>query len=52
MSNGIEARRLLRRCRSGSLGTISQRLPGYPYVSMVPFMLDFDAHPILIVHDD
>jgi putative heme iron utilization protein len=49
MSHGIEARRLLRRCRSGSLGTISRRLPGYPYVSIVPFMLDHDANPIVLI---
>ena len=49
MSLGTEARRLLRRCRSGSLGTISRRLPGHPYVSIVPFMLDHDANPIVLM---
>jgi len=49
MSLGTEARRLLHRCRSGSLGTISRHLPGYPYVSIVPFMLDHDANPIVLI---
>lgn len=49
MSHVTEARALLRRCRSGSLATLSRRLPGYPYVSIVPFMLDHAAHPILLI---
>ena len=49
MSHGTDARRLLRRCRSGSLGTNSLRLTGYPYVSIVPFVLDHSANPVLLI---
>ena len=49
MSQVTQARALLRRCRGGSLATLSRRLPGYPYVSVVPFMLDHAAHPILLI---
>lgn len=49
MSLEIEARRLLRRCHDGALATLSTRLHGYPYVSYVPFILDHDANPIILI---
>jgi putative heme iron utilization protein len=49
MTNGASARRLLRHCRDGALATHSRRLPGYPYASIVPLMLDRDANPIMLL---
>jgi putative heme iron utilization protein len=39
---GAEARHYLRRQRYGVLSTLSKKLGGYPFGSMVPFMLRFD----------
>ena len=47
MTDDAGARRLLRHCRNGALATHSQRLQGYPYATVVPLMLDCDAHPIM-----
>jgi putative heme iron utilization protein len=49
MTPGNEARRLLRRCHDGALATLFTRLQGYPYVSFVPFMLDHDANPVMLL---
>lgn len=49
VKHAVEARRLLRTCRSGALATLSQRLDGHPFASVVPFMSDFDGSPILLV---
>lgn len=49
MNHAIEARRLLRACRFGSLATISKRLGGYPFVTIVPFMTDHDASAIILI---
>jgi len=49
MTPGIEARRLLRHCRSGALATLSLRLNAHPYASVVPFMSDFDGSPVLLI---
>lgn len=49
MNRTVEARRLLRRCRSGALATVSKRLDGYPFASVVPFMTHHDAHPVLLI---
>lgn len=49
MSPAVEARRLLRGCRSGALATLSTRLNGHPFASAVPFMADYDASPILLI---
>lgn len=40
MDRGAEARRLARRHRDGALATQSLQLPGYPYVSALPFCTD------------
>ncbi len=49
MSAGAEARRYLRRHRAGVLATVSKRLGGYPFGSVVPFVLDRDAQPVFLV---
>jgi putative heme iron utilization protein len=49
MSPAIAARRLLRRCRSGSLATQSERLAGFPFVSFVPYMFDHSGRAVLLV---
>jgi putative heme iron utilization protein len=49
MTEGTEARRYLRRHHAGVLATLSKRLGGYPFGSVVPFVLDHDAQPILLV---
>jgi len=49
MSQAVEARRVLRTCRSGALATLSARLNGHPFASVVPFMTAFDASPIVLI---
>jgi len=49
MSEGTEARRYLRRHHAGVLATLSKRLGGYPFGSVVPFVLDHDAQPVVLV---
>jgi putative heme iron utilization protein len=49
MSEGTEARRYLRRHHAGVLATLSKRLGGYPFGSVVPFILDHDAQPVVLV---
>ncbi|HEY9446598.1 MAG TPA: pyridoxamine 5'-phosphate oxidase family protein [Burkholderiales bacterium] len=50
MSLALFARRQLRAQRQhATLGTLSTALPGYPYCSAVPYVLDHDARPILLV---
>jgi putative heme iron utilization protein len=46
---GAEARRYLRRQRYGVLSTLSKKLDGYPFGSMVPFMLDHAARPVIYI---
>jgi putative heme iron utilization protein len=49
MSGGTEARRYLRRHHAGVLATLSRRLGGYPFGSVVPFVLDHAAAPVVLV---
>jgi putative heme iron utilization protein len=49
MSEGAEARRYLRRHHAGVLATLSRRLGGYPFGSVVPFVLDHEARPVVLV---
>lgn len=49
MSTGQEARRYLRAHRSGVLCTLSAQLGGYPFGSIVPFVLDRDCRPVILV---
>jgi putative heme iron utilization protein len=44
-----EARRHLRAHRHGVLSTLSQALAGYPFGSVVPYVLDAQAHPVVLV---
>jgi len=49
MSVADAARRFLRGRHAGTLATVSARLPGYPFGSVVPYALDGDARPVLLV---
>lgn len=49
MSLGAEARRHLRAHHHGVLCTISRALEGYPFGSVVPFVLDAQARPVILV---
>ena len=49
MTEGAEARRYLRRHHAGVLATLSRRLGGYPFGSVVPFVLDHEARPVVLV---
>lgn len=48
MNNATEARRLLRAHRYGALCTQSKKLPGYPFGSITPYLVDHDGS--LIIH--
>jgi putative heme iron utilization protein len=49
MTHGDEARRFLRAHYSGVLSTLSASVPGYPFGSIVPFVLDADCRPVILV---
>lgn len=49
MSTGAEARCYLRRHRQGVLATLSQKLGGYPFGSVVPFVTNHAAQPVILV---
>lgn len=49
MTEGNQARRYLRAHCSGVLSTLSRRLGGYPFGSIVPFVPDHDAVPVILV---
>lgn len=44
-----EVRRLLRAGRSGALGTLSVAMPGYPFVSLLPYGLDGACRPLFLL---
>jgi len=46
---GTKARRYLRAQHEGVLSTLSERLVGHPFGSMLPFVLDHAARPIILV---
>jgi hypothetical protein len=46
---GEEARRLVRGQRNGVLSTQSQRLAGYPFGSVAPFVPDHAGRPVILV---
>ena len=46
---GTEARRYLRSRRHGALTTNSKKLAGYPFGSLVPFVLDHAARPVIFI---
>lgn len=49
MSYGTEARRHLAACRAGVLSTLSLRYGGHPFGSLVPYALDHDGRPVVLV---
>jgi len=49
MSAGAAARAYLRRYHGGVLSTISKRLAGHPFGSVVPYVLDHDAQPAILI---
>jgi putative heme iron utilization protein len=49
MSAARDARLFLRAHRAAALSTLSARLPGYPFGSVVPFVSDHAARPIILV---
>ncbi len=48
MTHGEEARRFLRAHHSGVLATLSASLSGYPFGSIVPFVLDAHCRPVIL----
>lgn len=49
MSLARDARRWLRAHRHGLLSTHSRAVEGYPFGSVVPYMLDHEAYPVLLI---
>lgn len=49
MSTGAAARAYLRRYHGGVLSTISKRLAGHPFGSVVPYVLDHEAQPVILI---
>ena len=49
MNDGFDARRYLRHHRHGVLSTLSKKLDGYPFGSLVPFVLDHAARPAILI---
>jgi len=49
MTRGAEARRFLRSRRHGVLSTLSRRVGGYPFGSVVPYLLDHAARPVILI---
>ena len=49
MNPGAAARAYLRCHHGGVLSTISKRLAGYPFGSVVPYVLDHEARPIILI---
>lgn len=49
MSAGVETRCFLRSRRHGVLSTLSRKFSGYPFGSVVPYVLDHDARPVILI---
>jgi heme iron utilization protein len=49
MSVALEARRLLRKSRFGMLATLSKKFGGHPFGSIIPYVLDHDARPVILI---
>lgn len=49
MSSGAEARRYMRHHLNGILSTLSKKLDGYPFGSVVPFVTDHAARPVMLI---
>ena len=48
-ANGAEARSFVRAQQSGVLSTHSQRLEGFPFGSVAPFVLDHTGCPVILI---
>ena len=46
---GSEARRFVRGQQQGVLSTLSQRIAGYPFGSVTPFILDQQGRPVILI---
>ncbi len=49
MTPPIEARCLLRKSRHGMLATLSKKFGGHPFGSIVPFLLDSQGCPLILI---
>jgi heme iron utilization protein len=49
MSLAIEAKQFLRSTRSGVLSSFSAKFEGYPFGSVMPFVLGHDCQPIVLI---
>lgn len=49
MNNALDARRFARGQQSAVLSTVSQRLEGFPFGSVAPFMLDHAGRPVILI---
>lgn len=49
MTTAAQARRYLRAQRYGTLSTLSQKLGGYPFGSLAPYVLDHAARPVILI---
>ncbi|MBI5330472.1 MAG: DUF2470 domain-containing protein [Betaproteobacteria bacterium] len=49
MSNGLDARRFVRGQHSGVLSTVSQRVEGFPFGSVAPFVTDASGCPVILI---
>lgn len=47
--NGHDARRFVRGMQQGVLSTLSQRVEGFPFGSVAPFMLDHAGRPVILI---
>lgn len=47
----LEAKHLCRRQHSGVLGTQSTSMPGYPFGSIVPFVMDHNGNALIYISD-
>ena len=49
MNLALEAKQFLRSTRSGILSSFSDKFVGYPFGSVMPFVLDHDCQPIIFI---
>lgn len=48
---GAEARRFVRGQHNGVLSTLSQKVAGYPFGSVAPFILDHAGRPVILISE-
>jgi hypothetical protein len=48
-NNGTDARRFVRTQHSGVVSTISQRVKGFPFGSVAPFVTDHNGCPVILI---